>query len=112
MEIFQRQKFNEIEGINFTELRQILSRTQSDDMPAIDSIVFDTILLDDNTRIKCIKNHYSLTNGTELKKGKANNTCVAIQKFYKINCRPYNCTDCHMQMMQKRDNREVKIIRK
>lgn len=112
MEIFQRQKFNEIEGINLVRLRQILSRSQNEGIPSIDSIIFDTILLDDNTKIKCIKNYYATINSGAPKKGKANNTCVAIHKFYKVDCRPYDCISCHLQMIMMKEHKDVKIIKK
>ena len=108
MNIFTRRQANEIEGINEKQLRRILEGEQIDGSPAIDSIVFDTILLTDQTKIKCIKNYYATATGTVPKPGRANNACTAVQKFYRIQCRPYDCRTCHNMMMRMKLNGQIK----
>lgn len=108
MEIFQREKRNEIEGININLLDEILINNNNEDIPAVDSVVLDTILLNNNTKIKCIKNYYSKLDNSIPGKARSSNTCSAIQKFYNISCRPYECISCHRMMLSMRKNKQVK----
>lgn len=108
MNILQRKNRNEIENINVRDLEDILYYRSVEGLPEIDSIVFDTILLTNETRIKCIKHYYSDMLGNTPKKGKLNNTCNAIQRFYKVNCLPYDCVRCHRIMLTKRNDKLVK----
>lgn len=107
MELFQRQKLNEIEGINIRDLTKILNRESVDSLPEVDTVVFDTILLTDGTKIKCVKNYYQKCDGSVPLKGKAHNTCVAIQRFYDAHCAPYSCSECHRILLAKRKNKRV-----
>lgn len=107
MNIFTRLKTNKIEGFDINKFSDILNEINSENLPSIDTIVFDTILLDNNQKIKCVKNYYALKDKSVPKKNKANNTCVAIHKFYQIACRPYDCISCHKNMLEKRKNKQV-----
>ena len=108
MELFQRKNRNMIEGININELDEILINNDSDKKPIIDTVILDTILLSNNKKIKCIKNYYSNLNNESPKKARSSNTCSAIQKFYNVSCRPYECVRCHRIMLSMRKNNLVK----
>lgn len=90
-----------------SQLEDILNQRENKDLPSIDTIVFDTILLENGQKIKCIKNYYALKDKSVPKKNKVNNTCMAIQKFYEIRCRPYDCISCHKNMLNKKKNKDV-----
>lgn len=107
MNIFTRMKTNFIEGIHVNQLEEILNERENSEIPSIDTIIFDTILLDNNTKIKCIKNYYVLKDKSGPKKGKSNNACMAIQKFYQVRCRPYDCIRCHKNMLSQKRNNKV-----
>lgn len=108
MNIFQRKARNQIEGINIKDLEDILNYNSVEGQPEIDTIVFDSILLTNETKIKCIKNYYSTSTGEIPKRGKAHSSCMAVQQFYHIGCRPYECVKCHRTMLKMRSNKQVK----
>lgn len=108
MEIFQRENRNMIEGINIRILDDVLINRYDDTIPSVDTVILDTILLSNNKKIKCIKNYYSRLDDSVPKKARSSNTCSAIQKFYNVNCRPYECVECHRTMLSMRKNKHVK----
>ena len=107
MNIFTRLKANRVEGFHANDLEDILNERGNENLPSIDTIVFDTILLDNGQKIKCIKNYYALKDKSVPKKNKANNTCMAVQKFYQVRCRPYDCVSCHKNMLNQKRNKQV-----
>lgn len=109
MNIFEREKLNRIEGFSMRKLNTILCQITEEDLPEVDSVIFDTILLTDDTKIRCIKNYYSTKNGDVPKKSKTNSTCAALQKFYGIRCQPYACINCHRDMLRAKENKLVKL---
>lgn len=108
MNIFKRKTMNEIEGINIKDLPEILNGRRISNLPSYDSIIFDSILLSDNTKIKCVKNYYVNSLGLGPRKGKSHSTCVAVQKFFRVGCRPYECDRCHKMMITMRNNGQVR----
>jgi hypothetical protein len=99
---------NTIEGFNPETLTSILSNDNNEELPTVDSIVFDSILLSNGKKIKCIKNYYDVPGGIEIKKNKTNN-CIVAQRNYDVNAQPFSCTLCHLQLLNKLKNKEVKI---
>lgn len=107
MEIFRRQKRNEIEGINIKEWRKILNGDQSKDDHMIDSIIMDRILLANNQTIKCVKEYYAMSDGRCPKKNGPQSKCASVQRFYGVRCMPYECIDCHLSLLDLRRDKVV-----
>ena len=105
MNIFDRIQLSRIEGYSIKDVRRILNDEESDYLPKVDSIVFNSILLTNGKTIRCVSHYYKNSDSREVK---SKSKCPMVQKFFGISCSPYDCVRCHKIMLDKRNNKEVK----
>lgn len=111
MELFQRKKTFSIENIYIQELEKILNYSDVD--VRIKKILYDNIILNNGKRIKCIYNYYYNNKGITIKKNSKTLICPKIQIIYNIqHCEYYDCNNCHLQMINKLKNKEIKLLNK
>ena len=104
MNVLDRLKIN-IEGYTIQRLTKILRNEDEEVKKILD--VFDSIVLNNNKTIKCIRNYYIMNNIRNYKKYSAMQLCSLIQKDNNIKCKPYNCTECHLEMLKRLKNNTV-----
>lgn len=102
MNILERMKLNKIEGMSTNKLKDILINN------SFDCVVFDTILINSDKRISCIKNYYCKNNMPNVKTHKK---CNQIQKHFEIsnNVKPYYCVDCHLAAIELKEANMITI---
>lgn len=104
MNVLDRLKMN-IEGYTIGRLTKIL-RNEDEEVKKVLN-VFDNIILDNNKTIKCIRNYYIMNNARNYKKYSKMQLCSLIQKDNDIKCRPYDCTECHLEMLKRLKNNMI-----
>ena len=110
MELFQRKESFKINGIFIEDLYEILLRRSNH--LSIKKMLFDTLILSNDKRIKCICDYYAKNNNLKTPKRGKNLNCPIIQIFYGIDkeeCDVYKCSICHRLAIEKLRDGELKL---
>lgn len=89
-----------IEGIHKEDLKQILH--QSHPSVRVSVMRHGTIILSNGKIIKCIHRYYLNQEGRS-----TNGKCFDCQKTYNVQSPLYSCLACHLECLQKLNNREI-----
>lgn len=112
MEIFKRKEMNKIEDIDICNIEAIMKNNIDNKSFRVAEELFNTLILRNNKKIKCICNYYcNVNNKATTFKGKTMNNCPRIQIFLGIkDVECFECKECHLEAIKQLKNKRIKLI--
>lgn len=108
MNILNRKPMYNIEGISIKLLQSILTGKSS--IATITEKIYNSIFLSNGKTIKCINKYYKTNDNKQFKTCSTVSHCAKCQNFFNISSNgAFNCIDCHILMIDKFKNNEIKM---